>query len=229
MQTPSITQPSQVFTQVSVSTSQRASPHWLTGGEQLSVASSQLDDPLHSTPSSHTRAAPTHLPAKQTSSSVQNAPSSQMVPASFDQPCGSRWGVADSARITRLANVGRNANTFYETSRAGRLVFTRVAGAVGRSRRPQGLRWLCIGYADFTCIGSFVRAVLSFTSRCQQRHQCGGQCRCRSPVLHHPSRWGCDIASQAQTREGLWGRRTGIGFRRAPIANHERCGGATPP
>jgi hypothetical protein len=92
-QTPAITQPLQVLSQVSVATLHTALvPHWLTGAEQLSEASSQVETPLHATPSSHLRGLPVQEPARQTSSIVQKSWSSHGASSLFDQARASRAG-----------------------------------------------------------------------------------------------------------------------------------------
>lgn len=77
-QTSSIKQPAQVLTQELDTTSQmELEPHSLTFAEQASAASSQVEMPLHATPSSHTRWSPAHAPSLHASLTVQNNPSSQ--------------------------------------------------------------------------------------------------------------------------------------------------------
>jgi hypothetical protein len=85
-QLPATWQPAQLLTHPPVLVSQRAlSPHWLAPGVQTWFASSQVDTPLHATPSSHDRGVPTQVPWEQASATVQKSPSSQVAPSLSDQ------------------------------------------------------------------------------------------------------------------------------------------------
>jgi len=88
-----MTQPVHVITHESVWMSQSALlPQLLTSGEQLREVSLQVEIPLHATPSSQVRGLPPQPSAPQTSSIVQNSPSSQVAPSFGDQPRGLRLG-----------------------------------------------------------------------------------------------------------------------------------------